>query len=180
MLLALSSCKKDTLRITEQTEEWLQTKSDTKLNFTSHTGEKEELTISVKKDTRTLTGPTGDKKYEYYLLTYQGKQNDLGFVVLAENNILAIRNIGEQDFTDNFVALLTGKTAADDYLDKYQVEAELINNLTLDEVTYDRVLRVKFYLPPGRTDKINEVYYAKKHGLVFFQTTDGQFWSLDN
>ena len=178
LLFALGACKKETLRISENTEEWLQTKSDTKLHFTSHTGDTEEITVTVKKDIGTYPGMY-DKKYEYYQLTYQGMQSDLGLVVVAEDKAIHIRNIGQNDFGGDFVTLNTGKKQSDEVVNPYGVEAELIDNLTLNGITYDRLLRVTFYLPQWRTDKIKEIYYAKKHGLVYFQTTDGSYWSLD-
>ncbi|MEJ8800428.1 hypothetical protein [Pontibacter sp. H249] len=179
LLFCFSSCEKDTIRLTKYTEEWLQTKTDTKLNFTSHTGEKEELTVTVKTGTHIRSNLSGDRKYEYYLLTYTGKQSDLGLILAAEDKYVDIMNIGQTEFNTNFVSITTGKTAAEEVLLTYDVEAEFINNLELNGVTYNKLLRLKFNLPPSRPDKIKEVYYAKNHGLVYFQTTDGQYWSLD-
>ncbi|WP_299821309.1 hypothetical protein [uncultured Pontibacter sp.] len=180
MLLAVTvACKKDTVHVSAYTQEWLQTKTDTKLYFTSHTGEKEELTIKVQKDTRTYSGKFGANKSEYYWLTYTGLQSDLGLIVVAEQDYLDIRNIGQPDFNAYFATLITAKNQADEQVMAREVEAELINNLDLNGTQYERVFRVKFNLPPHRPDKIHEIYYAKKHGLVYFQTIDGQYWSID-
>lgn len=178
LFFALGACKKETLRVSENTEEWLQTKTDTKLHFTSHTGDTEEITVTVEKDVATYPG-TYDKKYEYYRLTYQGMQSDLGLVIVAEDKAIHIRNIGQTNFEGNYVTLTTGKKQTDEVVNPYGVEAELVDNLTLNGITYERLLRVTFYLPAYRPDKIKEIYYAKKHGLVYFQTIDGSYWSLD-
>lgn len=180
MLLVLSSCEKETLRITEHTEAWLQTKTDTKLQFTSHTGEKDEITVTVKKDTHTKANIYGDRKYEYYLLTYSGKSNNLDLVLMAEHNTINITNLGQLDFNTDFVTLTTGKNSSDEVIQAYNIQAELVDNLTLNNKTYDRVLRVVFNVGHSGANKLKEIYYAKQHGLVYFQTTDGQFWSLDN
>ncbi|MBC5991310.1 hypothetical protein [Pontibacter cellulosilyticus] len=180
MLLVLSSCEKETLRITEHTEAWLQTKAEAKLQFTSHTGEKDEVTITVKKDTHSKANVYGDRKYEYYLLTYSGKSNDLGLVVMAEHNTINITNLGQLDFNTDFVSLTTGKNASDEVIQAFNIQAEFVDNLTLNNKTYDRVLRIVFNVDHSGTNRLKEIYYAKHHGLVYYQTTDGQFWSLDN
>ena len=179
LFFAFSSCEKAPLGTTKHTDEWLKNKSDAKLAFTSNTGQKEELAITVTESTRTSSGKNIPTTYQVYTLTYTGKQADLGLVVQAEHNAIRIRNIGQSGFDTNFVDFTTGKSPADEVTLGHDVEAELTDNLTLNGVRYDRVLRLKFFLPSNRPDKIKEIYYAKNHGLVYFQTTDGQYWALD-
>lgn len=179
VLAFTTSCQKDPIKVPPHTEAWLQTKSDTKLTFTSHTGDSEEIRITVKKDTHTYSTVNGDRKIEYYYLDYAGTQSNLGFGLLAEENTIIFRNSGQEDFYQDIAILFTDKDQAKEWVNPIGVEAELINNLTLGSTTYSRLLRIKFNLPTNRPDKIKEIYYAKNHGLVYFQTTDGKFWTLN-
>lgn len=178
LLFTLASCEKAPLGLTNHTEAWFSNRSEAKLTFISNTGQQEELTLGVAESTRTSSGKNIPTTYKVYTLTYTGKQAYLGLVVQAEHNNIKVRNINQPGFDTNYAYLITGKYPADEVDRGYDVQTELLNNITLNNITYERVLHVRFFLPASRPDKIKELYYARDRGLVYFTTTDGQKWSL--
>lgn len=173
----LTSCEKAPLGLTKYTEKWFSNRSEAKLTFTSNTGQQEELILGITESTRTTGGKSIPTTYKVYTLTYTGNQGYLGLVIQAERNNIKIRNIVQPNFNVNYAYLTTGKNPAYEVNRGYGVETELLDNFTLNNTTYSRVLRVKFFVIGGNPDKIKEIYYAKHHGLIHFVTTDDQKWS---